>query len=442
MGQYTIPNDSPGSNNNGETGGLIEFNIPTYMLIAAFTAVAWFNTIELNILVFVTFKRHRGLYFWSLIIPSFGCLLHALGFVLKFFQLTTYNSLSVTIITVGWYAMVTGQSLVLYSRLHIVENDDRVLRGVLIMIIFDAICLHIPTTVLTYGSNSNGYPKFLYGFNIMERLQMTGFCIQEFIISSIYVYETIKVLGPAYQGRARSVMMQLIWINLVIIAMDVVLLTMEYMNHYEIEATLKAMVYSIKLKLEFAVLNQLRTLSRISVLNAQHLTWEGPAAAQKEKDLYSKPRSKSLSHMLPWSGQGRNDSTSTEGTSSSQDSFNARSPSWVPSFNRHQSILEPQPMEAPNSPPNVFTNPAAIFNRSHRNDYAPRDPPSPMSPTFSGPVLNDHPRRAPESPPLNISASPPARGVLRSDRLSVSDLAHEPHLESRSSSEAGIDPDE
>lgn len=50
-----------------------------------------------------------------------------------------------------------------------------------------------------------------------------------------------------------------------IISMDVALLAMEYSSQYEIEATLKAMVYSIKLKLEFAVLNQLMNLANSSV---------------------------------------------------------------------------------------------------------------------------------------------------------------------------------
>lgn len=164
------------------------------MSIAAFTAVAWYNVIELNIQVFLTFKRHRGLYFWSLLISSYGCVLHALGFLLKFFQLCKNNYLSVSIITIGWYCMLTGQSIVLYSRLHLVVREHKVLRGILSMIIVDAICFHISSTVLTFGSNSNHPIEFTTVFNVIERLQMTAFCIQEFIISGVYVYATIKLL--------------------------------------------------------------------------------------------------------------------------------------------------------------------------------------------------------------------------------------------------------
>jgi len=201
---------------DGVTSSHINYSVPTYMAMAAFTAVAWYNALELNVQVFLTFKRHRGLYFWSLIISSWGCVLHALGFLLKFFQLSGKHDpyLAVTIITIGWYAMVTGQAVVLYSRLHLVVREQKMLRGVLAMIIVDAFCFHIPTTVLTFGSNSKYAFRYTASFNVFERLQMTAFCIQEFIISGIYVYSTIRLLRPVYHGRTRKVMMQLIWINM------------------------------------------------------------------------------------------------------------------------------------------------------------------------------------------------------------------------------------
>lgn len=261
----------------GVAGIEIPFSRGIWMSISAFTAVAWYNIFELNVQVFLTFKRHRGLYFWSLLISGYGCILHALGFLLKFFQLTSNPYVYVTIVSIGWYAMVTGQAVVLYSRLHLVVREQRILRAVLAMIIVDAICFHIPTTVLTYGTNSyhnvriNEWTK---GFNVVEKLQMTAFCIQEFIISGIYVWSTVRLLRPVYHGRTRKVMMQLIWINLIIIMMDVCLLALEYANQYVIEAAMKGMVYSIKLKLEFSVLNQLMTLANSSVNAHQSLQVE------------------------------------------------------------------------------------------------------------------------------------------------------------------------
>lgn len=146
------------------------------------------------------------------------------------------------------------------------------------MIIVDAVILHVPTTVLTFGSNSNSLSydalgRFVHGYNIMEKIQMVGFFLQELIISVIYIKETLRLLklsqsvqdditsvtdgGAVGEGQVRKTMYQLIAINAIIIAMDIALLAVEFANLYLIETTLKGAVYSIKLKLEFAVLGKL-----------------------------------------------------------------------------------------------------------------------------------------------------------------------------------------
>jgi len=140
------------SNNsdNGITGGL-DTTLPIAMTISAFTAIAWYNVVELNVMIWMTFRRHSGLYFYSLLGSSWGILIYALAFLMKFFQVWTNEYVSVALITIGWYAMVTGQSLVLYSRLHLVVRDNRKIRWVLYMIITDVFLFHFPTTVLTFG---------------------------------------------------------------------------------------------------------------------------------------------------------------------------------------------------------------------------------------------------------------------------------------------------
>lgn len=439
---------------SGTTGTKIEFDQGTWMAIAAFTAVAWYNVAELNIQVFLTFKRHRGLYFWSLLISSYGCVLHALGFLLKFFQLTTNDYVSVTIITIGWYSMVTGQAVVLYSRLHLVVREQRILRGILAMIIVDAICFHIPTTILTYGSNTKDEQRYTPAFNVVEKLQMTAFCIQEFVISGVYVWSTIRLLKPVYHGRTRKVMTQLIWINLIIIGMDVCLLAMEYSNIYEIEATLKAMVYSIKLKLEFAVLNQLMTLANSSVNNHQNLHIEDgngekpmkpPTGRSKSTEYisnrYKKP-DKKPKHPAP-SIVHHSKSTSRVPNTMQQNSFGPNNKNrfqWIPTLDRN-AVIETQHIEDTDEQLNVFTNPAACFKpgRTRPDGYPQHDglggiPDSPiLSPAHelgtSTPRSARSSRRAPKPPNLDLDNSVMHNGLLRSTRPSVSDWAHGPDSE-------------
>lgn len=242
----------------GITGGYTGGSLALRIVIGSFIAVAWYNAVELNVLILVTFRRYSGLYFWSLLVASGGVVFYGIGFLFKFFQVIQNDLVNVVFITIGWWCMVTGQSVVLYSRLHLIVLNEKLLRIILRMIIVDAIILHIPTTVLTFGSNSTAETgRFVRGYNVMEKIQMTGFCLQEFAISTIYLWECAKFLRTDKQEKSRRTLFELFTINMIIIMMDLSLLGLEYANLYILEIVIKGAVYSVKLKLEFAILGKL-----------------------------------------------------------------------------------------------------------------------------------------------------------------------------------------
>ena len=86
---------------------------------------------------------------------------------------------------------------------------------------------------------------------------MCGFFCQEVVLSSIYIVETARILRSSLQPGTRKTMQQLIFINAVIIIMDLGLLGLEAASLYILETLLKGIIYSIKLKLEFAILGKL-----------------------------------------------------------------------------------------------------------------------------------------------------------------------------------------
>ncbi|KAI1835184.1 hypothetical protein DTO006G1_6712 [Penicillium roqueforti] len=55
------------------------------------------------------------------------------------------------------------------------------------------------------------------------------------------------------------VIIHLLWVNILVVALNILLLLTEYKLHY-IQVSFKTVVYCIKLKLEFSVLNRLRSL--------------------------------------------------------------------------------------------------------------------------------------------------------------------------------------
>lgn len=252
---------------HGVRGGYDGHNLAIKVTFTTFLGIALYNSTELVILIFSTFKRYRGLYFWSLMLSVvLGVIPQSISFILKYYSLAPLW-FTLTFSSIGWYFMVTGQAIVLYSRLNLVVHNDKILHCVLVMIVLNAICLHVPTTVLTYGSNFSTKPVYITGYAIMERIELTGFSLQEFIISGIYILETVKMFRLDTETcdqpqRTTNVMYQLVGINLLIIMLDIVLLTVEFLNFFVIQTTLKTMVYSIKLKLELAVLGRLVVLVR------------------------------------------------------------------------------------------------------------------------------------------------------------------------------------
>jgi hypothetical protein len=269
------------------------FNATALMVVVTST-LALYNSLELLLLIFTTFKRYAGLYFWSLLVASAGVMPYSLGYLVVYFELS-YNWLGVAIDTIGWVMMISGQSVVLYSRLHLVLHNRKVLRGVLWMIVFNGILWHTLTTIINYGATySKAAVTFTAVYVVVEKVQMTCFCTQEFIISGVYLYETVRLLKVVSNGNTRSIMWQLFVINVIIVLMDVGLLALEYRDQRALEQTFKAAIYSVKLKLEFAILGKL--VSVIGTTRDKHLS----DAIDRMEDIVDSARTASdVTHASP-----------------------------------------------------------------------------------------------------------------------------------------------
>ncbi|KAF2730247.1 hypothetical protein EJ04DRAFT_400110, partial [Polyplosphaeria fusca] len=233
-----------------------------FCLISSFCAVAYWMSIELLVLVYATFRRHSGLYFWSIVITTIGLVLQTTGYILKEFAPTCPAILTTIICKVGWISNVTGFSVVLWSRLHLIVNNPRILKAVLAMIIFDGICLHTPVVVFEFGLISKHHSTFMYPMEIMERIQQTIFTLQETIISGLYMFYTVRFLNDGYASHTRKVIRMLVCVQALVILFDGGLTAFDYKNMFTLKCTLHPFVYALKLKLEFIVLNQLLSIAR------------------------------------------------------------------------------------------------------------------------------------------------------------------------------------
>ncbi|CAI7672876.1 unnamed protein product [Penicillium pancosmium] len=247
---------SPLGTGNGTVDNALDISI------IVFTSIALFNALELAVLILLTFRHYRSLYFWSLLTSTIvGVIPYSVGGTLQFFSLEPLW-LSVILQNVGWIMMVPSQSVVLYSRLHLVSQNTAVLGLVRALIIICLIVVVAPTIVLNAGwSYMPESPAWVQGYAAYERIQITWFTAQECFISGVYIWETVRMfrLIPSDDKRRRKILYELQAVNAISIVMDLALVVLQYLNYYFLQVIFKATVYSVKLKLEFAVLSLLIT---------------------------------------------------------------------------------------------------------------------------------------------------------------------------------------
>ena len=122
-----------------------------------------------------------------------------------------------------------------------------------------------PFSVVMFGAY-NAHPNHPWeqAYKYVEKIQMTIFTLQEFLISGLYVWRTLDILKTSDNSRNREqkhVLLQLFSINVIIIVLDIALLVAEFQDRHVIEQALKGVVYSMKLKLEFAIPSKLTRIT-------------------------------------------------------------------------------------------------------------------------------------------------------------------------------------
>ena len=238
-----------------------------FAMATGFMGVAFYLVLEINVTVLRRFKKHRGLYFWSLLISSWGVFFHTIGYVLQWWIPKSPWILNTACILFGWSMMVTCQSLVLYSRLHLVVRNHSILRGVLVLIITTAVVIEIPQWVTTWASTDTklSVTKTWSPYDsIMVRVSQIVFLLQEATLSILYIWGAIKVLAPNDKIDVRRVKWDLIYINIFLVLVDVIILVLAYTNEHIPKEPIQNFAYAFKLKIEFVVLNQLVSVTQQS----------------------------------------------------------------------------------------------------------------------------------------------------------------------------------
>lgn len=126
--------------------------------------------------------------------------------------------------------------------------------------------------------------------------------------------------------RSRNIMYELLAVNAIIILLDIALLSVEYKNLFQIEVTLKGLIYSIKLKLELGVLSRL-----VSIVSGGDSSLQRTATIEEDFKNLADSENKAFGGLdfctSPLPDQKIESTTSSDSTLSTASHDHARNPS-------------------------------------------------------------------------------------------------------------------
>lgn len=159
---------------------------------------------------------------------------------------------------IGWILLTTGQALVLYSRLNLLFKSITILKVTKWMIILNAIIWHSAVTVLLFAISTQQKLDRNGAFIKVQKVQLAFFCAQDFLLSGLYIWKTMEIIKrKEAENQTPRIIWHLFAINVGIVLVDVTLLAVSFTNNFLWQQGIKAVAYSVKLKVEFVILGKL-----------------------------------------------------------------------------------------------------------------------------------------------------------------------------------------
>ncbi|KAJ0413116.1 hypothetical protein BJY00DRAFT_320101 [Aspergillus carlsbadensis] len=223
--------------------------------------IASYNVVETLVWIICTFQRSHGLYFYSVLITDISLM----GFIgLSFLGLYTRGSVvwSVSLWGIVCSILQTAQILILYARLHLLcPHNPHVVRTVRILIIVTSIIL--TPLLIVPDIYATVTPSWLVTCGLITRSVQVAVTVREMAACAVYCLQALRELSAiaAHKGRVgEKVIHQLIAVQVTISLMDAALIGLVFVSPPAIQWGYTSLANAIKLKMEFAILNTLKTL--------------------------------------------------------------------------------------------------------------------------------------------------------------------------------------
>jgi hypothetical protein len=247
---------------------------------------------EILILAYRTFQRHKSVYFWSIIVTTSGIHIYTTAVILTYFGISHSRELTLALLNIGWICMISGFSMVLWSRLHLIISNKRFLTATLCIIFFNGIATHSITISLIVSLVFNEHRA-----DVGHDLNIAGaavFTAQEALLTFLYIFKTIRFLKSGYSIHVRRMIGMLLLVQILVICLDALGMSLAFTNRVVLAAICEPFFYCVRLKLEIAVLNELQDLVKRGRLPGLSLDINQPAPSVSSQNPASSSDKRAL----------------------------------------------------------------------------------------------------------------------------------------------------
>jgi len=162
------------------------------------------------------------------------------------------------IYAIAYFVTYEGFLMVLYSRLHLIVDSPMLLRALLFAIVGLGIPLQI---VITLAGDRVLSTKV---WKVTFRVEMI-FPFSEIALSTLYVFLFIRFMRQSSSSgnvHMRRTLYLLVGAEIVVLVTDVIGIALWYTGLYLLRLALLPFLYSLKLKVEFMILNRLTGIGK------------------------------------------------------------------------------------------------------------------------------------------------------------------------------------
>jgi hypothetical protein len=177
---------------------------------------------QMLFMILNTFRRWSGLYFWSLIGATAATTLTALAILLQFVILKErLDIIPLVLSSVGYLFFAPFTLLTLYSRLHLMQVREPILKFVFILILLEFILAEIPMAVCgIWAAIYADSTKAVLTYKISWEIEEAVFPAVDLFMCALYINQ-VKNLWASSEDKTRRILRHVILLTVLLLMFDV-----------------------------------------------------------------------------------------------------------------------------------------------------------------------------------------------------------------------------